>query len=67
MNLDEEKLKEQLAQLKMEHRDLDDAIEHMMHSGTIDMLKMQRMKKRKLALRDIIAKIEAMLIPDIIA
>lgn len=67
MNLDEEKLKEHLEQLRLEHRDLDEAIDHMLHSGTVDMLKMQRMKKRKLALRDMISKIESMLIPDIIA
>ncbi len=67
MNLDEEKLKEKLEELKLEHRDLDEAIEMMAHSGQIDMIKLQRMKKRKLALRDMIATIESMLIPDIIA
>lgn len=67
MNLDEEKLKEKLAEIKLEHRDLDEAIELMAHSGVIDMIKLQRLKKRKLFLRDMIAKIESMLIPDIIA
>lgn len=67
MNLEQEKLKEKLEELKMEHRDLDEAIERMSEQAQFDMLKLQRMKKRKLALRDMINKIESMLIPDILA
>lgn len=67
MNLEQEKLKEKLEELKTEHRDLDEAIERMSEQAQFDMLKLQRMKKRKLALRDMINKMESMLLPDIIA
>lgn len=67
MNLEQEKLKEKLEELKLEHRDLDEAIERMAEQGAHDMLKLQRMKKRKLVLRDMINKFESMLIPDILA
>lgn len=56
-----------LAELKTEHRDLDDVIARMVGDPQIDQLMMQRMKKRKLALKDLIAKYENDLVPDIIA
>ncbi|HWH22050.1 MAG TPA: DUF465 domain-containing protein [Allosphingosinicella sp.] len=56
-----------LAQLKMEHRDLDDAIEALRAKSAPDQLQIARLKKRKLRLRDEIALIEDQLIPDIIA
>lgn len=65
--MDEEKLREQLAILKAEHQDLDHAIEKMGEQSLVDELAMRRMKKRKLMLKDMIIKIENMLIPDIIA
>lgn len=65
--MDEEKLREQLELLKAEHADLDHAIGRLLEQSVVDELAMRRMKKRKLYLKDIIAKIEDMLIPDIIA
>lgn len=56
-----------LHRLKQEHRDLDDAIAAVNQVGTFDRLQVQRLKKRKLALRDEIMKIEDGLLPDIIA
>src|SRR5260370_37296095 len=54
-------------QLLQEHRDLDAAIEALQIVGSIDQLQIQRLKKRKLALRDTIAFLEDQLTPDIIA
>jgi hypothetical protein len=65
--LDREELKERLAALREEHRVLDEAIENLTNSQGFDMLKLQRLKKRKLSLKDIIAKIESMLLDDIVA
>ena len=56
-----------LAYLRMEHRDLDSAIEALRSTAGSDQLQLARLKKRKLRLRDEIAAIEDMLIPDIIA
>jgi hypothetical protein len=64
---DEEQLRELLAEKEQEHRDLDDAIARMMESGHIDFIQMQRMKKRKLSLKDEIQKLRSALLPDIIA
>ncbi len=65
--MDRETLEEKLAELKTEHQDLDDMIDRMMHQSPVDFIQMQRLKKRKLALRDMIAKLESDLVPDIIA
>ena len=68
MTKDEEReLREQLARLQQEHRDLDAAISALQHSPGSDLLQVQRLKKRKLYLRDRIAHIEDELTPDIIA
>lgn len=64
---DEEELHEMLEQLKMEHRDLDVVISQLADTPPVDFLRMQRLKKRKLALRDQISKLESLLLPDIIA
>lgn len=53
--------------LRTEHRDLDAAIEVLAKSGASDQLRLARMKKRKLALKDEIAMLVSDLIPDIIA
>ena len=63
----EEVLRVKLEVLRREHRDLDDAIAAMHDRGTGDELAMKRLKKRKLALKDLIARIEDELTPDIIA
>jgi hypothetical protein len=60
-------LRAQLAALMQEHRDLDTAIAAMIDSGVRDQLQLSRMKKRKLQLKDQIARIEDALLPDIIA
>ena len=57
----------ELARLKQEHRDLDDAIDALERSVAGDQLQIQRLKKRKLALRDRIAFLEDQITPDIIA
>jgi len=64
---EEEKLRLRLHQLQDEHRDLDTAISAMSDQGVFDQLQLQRMKKRKLQLRDDISRIEDYLYPDIIA
>jgi hypothetical protein len=64
---DEEELREKLAELKREHKDLDEVIDRLSTIQPIDFLQMQRLKKRKLALKDSILKIESSLLPDIIA
>jgi hypothetical protein len=58
-------LRAKLAELTQEHRDLDTAIQALI--GTHDMLQLTRLKKRKLQLKDQITKIQAQLLPDIIA
>jgi hypothetical protein len=60
-------LQARLAALKSEHRDLDEVIVRVSEGGVYDQLLMQRLKKRKLALKDQIAKLESQLLPDIIA
>ncbi len=60
-------VKKQLAELKTQHRDLDDEINHLVKNAPFDQLEVQRLKKRKLALKDQIMKLESNLLPDIIA
>lgn len=67
MDLDAELLKSKLATLKSEHRDLDDVIARLSEHAPVDQLQMQRLKKRKLLLKDRIAQLESDLVPDIIA
>ncbi len=67
MDLDREVLKAKLAALKSEHRDLDDVIARLAEHAPLDQLRLQRLKKRKLLLKDRISKIESELLPDIIA
>lgn len=62
-----EGLRRKLANLKTEHRDLDDVIDRLVSDPTADRLQIQRLKKRKLALKDEISAIENELLPDIIA
>ncbi len=60
-------LKEKLADLESEHRKLDAEIDRLMSNGPIDLLLIQRMKKKKLALKDQILKLKSDILPDIIA
>jgi hypothetical protein len=64
---EERELREQLGRLQQEHRDLDAAIAALETSPGSDVIQVQRLKKRKLALRDKIRVIEDQLTPDIIA
>ena len=64
---EEREIRRELAELRQEHRDLDLAIAAMIESGTVDTIRIQRMKKRKLALKDRIAALEDRRLPDIIA
>lgn len=62
-----QQLQMRLAELKSEHRDLDDVISKLVDSGPHDQLQMVRLKKRKLMLKDEILRLESKLLPDIIA
>lgn len=65
--MDKTDVKARIALLKTEHRDLDDAIEALISSGSTDQLQLARLKKRKLRLKDEMLVLEGQLIPDIIA
>jgi hypothetical protein len=67
MQEEEEELNKMLEELRTEHRDLDIIIQQLGDATPVDFLRMQRLKKRKLFLKDSISKIESMLLPDIIA
>lgn len=56
---------DKLEHMRQEHRDLDDVIHHLAESAYPDQLQLQRLKKRKLRLKDLIEQIESRLIPDI--
>lgn len=58
---------QKLEELRTEHRDLDDVIARVAEEVPFDQIRIQRLKKRKLALRDEITRIEGFLLPDIIA
>ena len=60
-------LRRQIECLREEHRDLDSAIAALNLAGAADRLQMQRLKKRKLGLRDRLSQLEDLLTPDIIA
>ncbi|MDX1823447.1 MAG: DUF465 domain-containing protein [Thiohalomonadales bacterium] len=60
-----EMLRAKLHELTVEHRDLDEVINHLSVDPAFDQLKLRRLKKRKLVLKDQIAKIRSKLIPDI--
>jgi hypothetical protein len=62
-----QELHRKLVELRTEHRDLDDVIAKLGQGSPYDQLQLQRLKKRKLALKDKIARLENQLVPDIIA
>ena len=66
-NLDQDSKRSELAELRQEHRDLDHSIEALIETGRADVLQLQRLKKKKLMLRDQIQMLETQLLPDIIA
>ncbi|MDP7142318.1 MAG: DUF465 domain-containing protein [Alphaproteobacteria bacterium] len=65
--MEEEDLREKLIELKREHKDMDDVIDRLAQTQPVDFVQLQRLKKRKLMLKDMISKIESDLLPDIIA
>jgi hypothetical protein len=67
MPMSEEEMQRRLSVLRVEHRDLDDSINALLASGSLDQMQLARLKRRKLRLKDEIAMIEDQLIPDIIA
>jgi hypothetical protein len=66
MDIDVEAIKARLEALRNEHRELDETIARL-GEGALNPMHVQRLKKRKLALKDLIAKLESQLLPDIIA
>ena len=67
MQWTQEQIKEKLCQLELVHGDLDDIIQTLMSQQDFDQLKVSRLKKRKLSLKDQISNLRNQLIPDIIA
>jgi hypothetical protein len=65
--LDNEATRARLETLRIEHRDLDEVIDRLIEKPPFDQLQLQRLKKRKLGLKDQILRLESRLIPDIIA
>jgi hypothetical protein len=66
MLADRDSLLRRLHELRSEHRDLDTVVARL-EDGLVDLLQLQRLKKRKLKLKDEIAWLESRLVPDIIA
>lgn len=64
---EQQKLLTRLNELESEHRDLDEVIAHLAIATPFDQLQLQRLKKRKLGLKDEIALIRSRILPDIIA
>lgn len=64
---DQDEIRAEVERLRLEHRDLEAAIQALIAVGAPDQLQVQRLKKRKLMLRDRIVLLEDLLTPDIIA
>ena len=62
--VDTEQVERRIESLTLEHRDLDDVIFHLQELQTADRLQIQRLKKRKLVIKDMIEKLRDQLIPD---
>lgn len=58
-------IRRRIIDLKLEHRDLDQAIGEMENNAAVDQLRVRRLKKRKLAIKDNIRRLESRLIPDL--
>jgi hypothetical protein len=66
-NPDAESIRQRIAELAQEHRDLDDVIARLAGEPVQDELQLRRLKKRKLQLKDRIMQLECQLVPDILA
>ncbi|MCR9177059.1 MAG: DUF465 domain-containing protein [Alphaproteobacteria bacterium] len=64
---DLDEMKRRLNEMKVEHRDLDDVIDRLIETAPFDQLQVQRLKKRKLMLKDQILRLESSILPDITA
>ncbi|WP_018954839.1 YdcH family protein [Thioalkalivibrio sulfidiphilus] len=62
---DIEAIRQRLTELRVEHRDLDEAIARLAEGVFVDQLQLSRLKKRKLLIKDMIARLESKLIPDL--
>lgn len=62
---DKKAILQRLEELRVEHRDMDEIITRLSDDPMVDQLQIRRLKKRKLGLKDMIKKLESVLIPDI--
>jgi hypothetical protein len=65
MRVDNAESQRWLTELRTEHRDLDEVIGYLVTSGYPDAMRIQRLKRRKLRIKDLIARLESDLIPDL--
>ena len=65
MSLSQSEIIQRITELENEHRELDEIIDVLIDSGEIDELKIKRLKKRKLLIKDMLTRYENILIPDI--
>ena len=63
--MDQPEIQKWLEEMRIEHRDLDEVIRHLIETRHSDSMRIQRLKKRKLKLKDMITKLESGLIPDL--
>jgi len=63
--MDQPEIQKWLEEMRIEHRDLDEVIRHLIETRHTDSMRIQRLKKRKLKLKDMITKLESELIPDL--
>ena len=63
--MDEAETRSWLEEMRVEHRDLDEVIRHLIDTRHSDSMQIQRLKKRKLRLKDMIGRLESQLIPDL--
>ena len=63
--MEREEIERWLEELRIEHRDLDEVIRHLIENRHDDTMRIQRLKKRKLKLKDMMSKLESELIPDL--
>jgi hypothetical protein len=63
--METEQIKRRIIELQIEHRDLDEAIDRLAEQSGVDELKLRRLKKRKLQIKDAIALLQMQLVPDV--
>lgn len=63
--MEQHEIQRWLEQLRIEHRDLDEVVSHLLETSHHDLMRVQRLKKRKLKLKDMIARLQSELIPDL--